>query len=174
MKRIRKMLVWIAALLAIVQILIWIVDPPYFNSASVCSVCGACRIESRRFYIPFQTIQETKLSRLVDEIGIVKGHDHKWQYSSGAGGTVICSIGSRRHLNGLVNNADLLVGLKAIRRNRGNIEAQEWINKLLDVNYARAGLAGGLLAPTEGIETPEGFKTWYENAIEWRNDLDGQ
>ncbi len=163
---------WIFLVLAAVLGLLgaWFWAFGFCRSTSLCSICGARQSQSVILLIPFRKVEQTKLSRLHDEMEGNNKHEHQWSFEHGSGGQISCAIGKASHLSGMTDNADLERGLRAILYNQGEQEATDWIRRILDMNQAeeRRWL---LICPDlqDDVETPEGFGLWYQKVYEdWK------
>lgn len=134
----------------------------FFRSTAICDGCGAQRISRSVFWIPVPEVRATKVSAYLDSIGYPGSHEHKWLFSQGSGGTVMCAIGPGRHLARFVDEqcvVDFLIGLRSYR---GEAAFNSYLRQILT---PRSGMR--LEIPydftTEDRRSREAFNAWMEN-----------
>lgn len=83
-------------------------------------------------WIPIAEVHETPLSLYLKSIRHASPHSHDWMFVGGHGGPISCVLGVGRQIAQSTSRHDIVESLETIRNNRGDAEADQWINRIFD------------------------------------------
>ncbi|MEO5913739.1 MAG: hypothetical protein ABIS50_05870 [Luteolibacter sp.] len=126
----------LALLLGGVVAAAWFYDG-FFNETEVCTHCGARQETRRVIWIPFREIHETPLSLYQRSLEGAVPQPHQWMFAGGRGGPIICALGAGRSLFTACGHDETVEALKAIRKHRGDADAEIWKSRILDPRTSR-------------------------------------
>ncbi|MBM4030685.1 MAG: hypothetical protein FJ291_02745 [Planctomycetes bacterium] len=136
----------------------------------VCITCAKLRITSR-WVLPLIGVglpeshreEDTRLSRLLFELQVVKEHEHDWVFGHGL--NYRAGVGSGLFLEPNTRSVEVEHFLRWVAESMGTSEVERWRAILLDpqhpVNF------GGVLVsedfPAEGFSDKRSFEEWWHN-----------
>lgn len=141
----------------------------FFRLTNVCNECGAIQDVRRFMWIPIAEVHETPLSLYLKSIRLASPHSHDWMFVGGHGGPITCALGDGRDIMWANRSPEIVMALKAIRKHRGDAEAERWIIRIfdqkttMDVRMALVGLD----------ENPGDFESDYALAEEIFTEFQG-
>ncbi len=134
----------------------------FYCLTNVCTDCGAIQDVRRIMWISSADVHETPLSLHLESLrhGIPRSHD--WMLVSGSGGLIRCALGGGGNIAQASRSREIVEALIAIRKHRGDAEADRWIKRIFDRKTTTcARLALYILG-----EDPGDFETDFATAEE--------
>jgi hypothetical protein len=121
------------------------------SDTAYCGVCAMKQDTSRFLWIPRRTFIRSALTDFHDDLRDGLCPDHSWISAGGAGGaTYSFSYGKGRLLHGAWASPHLYRVLNTIRENRGDAEAELWLDRLLNPDESHDAMwALGMLVESE-------------------------